>query len=418
MNDFYVAHTFHPVGQGLFVSGQLAKNPLNSPTFSWVYDCGTSSIRSLITWEVDRLVEHTEPFQQTARPSLDLVTLSHFDQDHINGLTTLLSKFTIKVLLLPYIPLAQRLLLAFSAGVDSQSAVIELYLDPVQFIRTIEGADGIGQFIMVPPSSEAPGTEGGGEPLGEGGGDATYELGRDQSVEPEPASQTNVKWLKQNGRITYGAVWEFVPYNDHKVTRRDAPNFEKAVVEQAENLKLASDEPQRKAALAELRKLYDKEFGKSSAQRNVISLFLYGGPIGKVRISDHWPHCEFCWHWDHHPHHRRMRHSQSNRCGILLTGDGSLDTPARLDALVNYLTPNDRLAKVSSFQVMHHGSAGSWHSGVAAAISPDHSVFCSNPADKRYRHPHRDVVQDFICYGPQQVDCRRGFSTHYRVWKT
>jgi beta-lactamase superfamily II metal-dependent hydrolase len=99
-----------------------------------------------------------------------------------------------------------------------------------------------------------------------------------------------------------------------------------------------------------------------------------------------------------------------------MTGDGYLDTPERLQALVKYFEPHGRLAKVSVLQVMHHGSNKNWHKGVAATLSSDRSIFSSDPNHRGFSHPHRDVVEDFICYGPQQVNSRRGFSMCSVLW--
>jgi hypothetical protein len=180
-----------------------------------------------------------------------------------------------------------------------------------------------------------------------------------------------------------------------------------------------NSESKRKTALGKLRKIYDDEFGKTPFRRNVISLFLYGGPMSAARSFTGlsptaclpWCAHPFFWHYcDRHNLQWLQQSSDSQRVGFLMTGDGYLDTPERLKALLKYFEPYGRLAKVSALQVMHHGSKNNWHQGVASAISPDYSVFCSDPSHKKFGHPNRDVVEDFTCYNPQQVDRRRGLS--------
>ena len=87
----------------------------------------------------------------------------------------------------------------------------------------------------------------------------------------------------------------------------------------------------------------------------------------------------------------------------MFTGDGYLDSPARLDALVDYLSPQ-RVAQVGVFQVMHHGARGNWHQGVANRFAPLVSVFSSDPGRGATYHPHSEVLRDFWPYGPAQAD--------------
>jgi hypothetical protein len=62
------------------------------------------------------------------------------------------------------------------------------------------------------------------------------------------------------------------------------------------------------------------------------------------------------------------------------------------------------MSRVSCFQVMHHGARGCWHNGIAKSLSPNISVFSSNPEHKSLMHPHAEVVKDFLPYHPVQVD--------------
>ena len=394
-----VGQTFHPVGQGLFTSGFITTCDSN-PEFQWVYDCGTSNSQKLIQRAVDGLAHGI------TNEELQMVVLSHFDRDHINGLIILLDKFKIKLLILPYIPLTERLMQAFADGVDSQSEEIGIYIDPIGAIRKLGEEGSIEQIVLVPPSNEAPTAELEGEPLLDGPDGLNIKKGTSCADDNDAVDTYNVIWLEPNSRITYRNTWEFVPYNDHCITRKNNQNFENQVMERADQLRTVATDQARKEALKQLRAIYDAEFGKTPFEKNVISLFLYGGPIGLYQIDKCCP--LFGWQY--------MKPS-STRCGFLMTGDGYLDNETRLDALTSFLEPHGRLAKVSTFQVMHHGSKRNWHRGVASTISPDHSIFCSNPRFKNYNHPNPEVVLDFNCYGPEQVDENRGFSTFHLLSK-
>jgi hypothetical protein len=84
-----------------------------------------------------------------------------------------------------------------------------------------------------------------------------------------------------------------------------------------------------------------------------------------------------------------------------------LDTPDRLDRLVALYSNGSRISRARILQVMHHGASGNWHCGVAAALAPRVSIFCSEPG--RYGHPHADVLRDFWPFGAVQADDNFGF---------
>ena len=83
---------FHPVKQGLFASGVLYKANTPRPLFLWVYDCGTVSSQSPLEWP--EKVAELKRFAH-GKESIELLTLSHFDNDHISGVTALLGQFSV-----------------------------------------------------------------------------------------------------------------------------------------------------------------------------------------------------------------------------------------------------------------------------------------------------------------------------------
>src|SRR5438034_1068539 len=79
---FHFHYNFHPVGQGLFASGRIYRDLDQSWFFQWVYDCGTSSSQKFV---LDELA-HLNAFNN-GRGRIDLATISHFDHDHISGIS-------------------------------------------------------------------------------------------------------------------------------------------------------------------------------------------------------------------------------------------------------------------------------------------------------------------------------------------
>lgn len=426
--------SFHPIGQGIFSSGGLSDDHPIEVQFRWVYDCGTvKRWQRQLGQEIQRYASFAGS-SPTGRPVLDLVFVSHFDLDHVSGLVELLSTFDVDALVLPYLPLWQRVASAvLSARFDNPDAQA-FFTNPVAFIASVEGAR-VRRIILVPPSDGQAGfgDDGDGQPQG---GDSPNEppsirLTRARKATPddipyeEASSLGNgragqqVMWLEPGGRILAPGGWEFVPYNDPKPAMRATPGFRLAVRRHAKEL-LDGPPAQRSAALGKLKEIYKKTFGATPKNKNEISLFVYGGPTFSSQwhasVADyvslaaggaHGPcesgQCAMC---------NGMPAGTSSKAAILYTGDGYLSTDDQFHSLYRYLGPT-RLSKVGTLQVMHHGSKHNWRRGLAARIAPLQSVFC---ADKSYshHHPHDEVWNDFEAFGATKVDARRGH-TRFQV---
>ncbi|WP_242187104.1 hypothetical protein [Sphingomonas sp. CARO-RG-8B-R24-01] len=384
--------TWWPVGQGLFWSGRLAG--ARSGTFNWVYDCGSSSGAK----ERDAAIRRFR--QRLGGQPIDVVVLSHFDRDHINGIVALIRGVSVRTLLLPYIPLWQRLLIAIGEGLTEADAAFGFYLDPAAFLAGIDGG-GIGEVVFVPaagPDDVVPGPE---DPIdpdpGIEGGKPEYGSpppGSEDDPAILPATNIEVRFLQPQGRIVVPSLWEFVPYNDASMQPLTSPTF----VSQAKALaKNFLDHPaQRSSTLQKLKQLYQHTFGAGSTPANLISLFLYSGPVG-ARI-------EFDAVAATAPFARR--HGQDN-LAQLATGDGYVDDPARLAALQRFFSAG-RIARAGLFQVMHHGSRENWQDGLGAAFKPAASIFSSDPGFT-HGHPHPEVLRDFWPWYPVRVDKHSGF---------
>lgn len=74
----YVKRTFHPVGQGAFFTEQFYSDDADTLLYNVVYDCGSKSrdIKS----QMERTIR--DAFHE--RKKVDVLFLSHFDDDHIN----------------------------------------------------------------------------------------------------------------------------------------------------------------------------------------------------------------------------------------------------------------------------------------------------------------------------------------------
>ena len=137
---------FYPVGQGLFSFGQVEFAWLDR-RFSWIFDCGTSSASRLVDSAIadiqSRLAGSAE-----SRPVLDIVCISHFDRDHVNGLTKILESFNVRMLLLPLLPLYARL--AILAVEEADEELTSFVLEPAAFVKRRAGGD-VERIIFIGP---------------------------------------------------------------------------------------------------------------------------------------------------------------------------------------------------------------------------------------------------------------------------
>jgi beta-lactamase superfamily II metal-dependent hydrolase len=416
--DYTFHYHFESVGQGLFAWGCIHQKDDRALRFTWVYDCGTTSKQHFVTDAIARYERYLG-----IRKRIDLLTISHFDGDHISGVAELIKKFKIGTLLLPYTDLKQRLIYAFEHGVAPNSNLMDFYLDPTGYLTRLAGP-GIDRILIVPSGNgEGPAMpEGNPEVPGDGNfPPLKFEIDRGENLkesagetvagQPAADKTTSVEYLRRSSKLQLPNLWEFVPYNEDPI-EGISKRFE-SVVEKVKTQLLAPDSPKSREVLLDfLKEVYDEEFGDDSYERNVISLSLYSGPIypswKRVRLCHYYP-VNFnrsvvrARLWQNMP-----LKGDINRCSILYTGDGYLDTPRRLDCFVNYFL-NARIVATGVFQVMHHGAEDNWHKGVAARIAPLFSVFSSDPEHKKYKHPHAPVLHDFWRYGAVQVDKRKGF---------
>lgn len=392
-----------PVGQGLFASGMIAG--IGREPMTWVYDCGTSSSRTHLTSSLNSFARQQAGY---GVGRIQLAALSHFDRDHLNGLVDLIKLFPIRTLLLPYVAPWRRLLIAVDLGVEAEDPDFGFFLDPIAYLSAVAG-DRIQEIVWVQasgpddlpidadevpgPPLEGPALDGVFIEVEEG--DPPQEYSNDPSAISSPS--TRVRFLRPGRRLVYAPLWEFVPYNDGELAPKVDRGFMLAV--EALREKFLQQPSARTKALADLKALYKSRF-TTDVERNQISLFLYSGPLSeRVRFKS----CPLC---------PPSKPSSLQSFSQMHTGDGYLTLGPRYDAFESFFKIQNRLSRSAFLQVMHHGSRANWHPGIAAKLAPQWSIFSSNPAHKAYGHPHAEVLRDFWCYRPTQVDKHHGFSFH------
>ena len=213
-------YDYRPVGQGLFCRGELVFMERNHPRkiFQWVYDCGSEN-RDIVNGEVDLYRRHLPDPKR-----LDLLVLSHFDQDHVEGVGRLLQGLPVDHLVLPYLTPAQRMLLAAGAGPNNPD-YIRFLVSPADYLLTLPGAE-IGMITFILPGQDPLPPEGGGTqgtaPTGdqptkillEGNAPTKDEFWTDPGMVRHVGSgRTQVQVTRVARPMEVLGLWEFAFYN-------------------------------------------------------------------------------------------------------------------------------------------------------------------------------------------------------------
>ena len=249
MTEIRAVHRFFPVGQGLFATGSVefwppARRPRRiidtggplrpAPVgpYRWVYDCGSNSGKRLVTNAIDDLKSYCQG------EKIDLLTLSHFHNDHISGVVEMLNKLGAKTAMLPWAPLWQRLLIGFEQGLRAEDPEMLFYVDPVQYLIQ-EAGDGFEQVLFVMPSND----DGPPFPTEPTAIPEPREDLDDLEKPSEPGelvsygdlegayaeSDRRIRILRCGKKIVVYGVWEFLPYNDPSTKPDDTFGFDSKV---------------------------------------------------------------------------------------------------------------------------------------------------------------------------------------------
>lgn len=154
--SFNQEFTIHPVGQGLFYSGKITHNL--KVKFRMVFDCGSVTSRAGQE-EVAIYRDHNFVNGKT----LDLLVISHFDQDHVNHIGLLLAGgIKVKKLVMPFITFSERLFLIakhleINKGYKPDNDFfIRFTIDPLETLSENIGGDSEVFLIANEPNEPIP----------------------------------------------------------------------------------------------------------------------------------------------------------------------------------------------------------------------------------------------------------------------
>jgi hypothetical protein len=413
MARIYFQYRFHAVGQGLFASGSLTSFE-EKRNFNWVFDCGSSSRRVYLQREISGYSKSLE------RKPINLFSLSHFDEDHINGAKELLSRQAVDLLVMPYFTLAERILIALGTpGISND--YLGFLVDPVGYMYAA-GGDNLRRVVLIAGGGEGPGdSEEGPPPGGADNPEGAWEL-RIPETEPleSPAAEDlrgisdsgpirNVRVIGHQMPFIVGGVWEFLFYNE-SIPPEQAARLRSPVAAILRNFRNTDGSYNGTELLREIKPLYVKEFGSSGLGQNRISLIEYSGPMGNQRKGSD------CFNGGLLPAgvntspfpeswHLYFTYYHASKTSIGYFGDFPLTTPERIADVRAHFGPR-RWDRLEIVQIPHHGSAHSWYDGASGEFRHEISVISS--ARYSEHHPSPNVLDDLSTHMPILVNELQG----------
>ena len=372
-----------PVGQGLFYSGLFYSGLFYSGLFygyKLIYDCGGSNERQVKSAIESYVEKYSDP---EGFLKIDMLIISHFDSDHINGLPCLIEKCSVidKIYIPYYGGIESYLLLVayiYGYGENFSNKVKEIVA-----VNTPETNNEIGRF----------------------GEESNMEKYKIHEVVYRKVNEQEISDIEKQ------ISWKFKFYN--RVI--DGKSNVKAEIDKLiQNIEcknktlegILTEKPEE--ARAGLRRIYDSYCQRSSgdkSKQNQSSLCLYHSPSVRDRYVSF---------YSYNTYYFRKRIlllmgdesltvSGNRDCfGTLLTGDISLKTKSEYTEFLNHY--RQEIVKTRFFLVPHHGSDKNWNNSI---INDYHGIsifLCSAGIKNNYHHPNEGVLRD-ICHSGKILRC-------------
>ncbi|GKX58079.1 hypothetical protein [Leminorella grimontii] len=369
--EYLVRECFHAVGNGTLFTGQI-KEIEGSGVFNWVYDCGSTSKRTIC----NTLNNLPNWFGSTSQP-IDMLVISHFDDDHVNGLEVLLRTYNVKKLVFPFTEWAQSIREISIGGQKGVSpSVALLQLNPAKWLEVNGLENRIDEILFV---------------QGEGysdevtAGSAFFEFGDSVNSlikidkihhnQQENTSSGSFEFMFYNAVKPFsvlGLIYESDGQTYAKRSKMPMPDVKAEIEKIVMSLNLHKDINKLPANWRKtLKGCYEKHFGNSSYAKNNISLCMYAAPSIKSCLE-------------------AVTSRKPLTLATLFTGDINLTAAVISDMEAHF--GEKCWSSLGMVQIPHHGSKNSWPQGNAIRFNNAQFVQCATPT--KINHPHKDVTED------------------------
>lgn len=341
-----MTRTFHSVGQGALYSEKF-KN------FTMIYDCGSSSKKS-------RIEDELKSFK-VKNNVINSVFISHFHNDHINGLKFLIDNFTIKYLFLPLLTEFEKILWVLENAIhETMDDFIEgIILDPEENIK----GSSTPRIIRISPNN---------------GNENEVSFDENQDLPP------NIKEINSGTKLLINSNnWMFVPFHfrNNKRTECFITKLKKEYTDI--DTKKAIEFVKDKKKFNKIKKSY-KNFEKEiDGSLNSTSLVLYSGPSINQKSLKFISYVSF---------RNLFLGCFTGNAGCIYFGDYEANGESEWYDFNSYFYQYwDNLGSV---QIPHHGSVKNYRKEINEK-KPVISIL-SYGKNNPYGHPSESVIKDIL----------------------
>lgn len=336
--------TIHPVGQGAFYS-EVFENE-GSVVFTMVYDCGTETPNN----KMDKsLNEQIRAFSDSINHSIDLLFVSHFHSDHINGLYDLTNNCRVRRTVIPMLTEEMVLL----SRVRNLVRYGEKALPEDDIIRGLyygkEYNDRFGVVEIVLPNNDSL-------------IDDSYPKQGDVIISGCEMAQNNV-------------FWKYIPFNSISPQCHKAKELKRILQKiMPADIQFNGDFDATKAVkehLDSIKKVYKDVM--RGANDNLYTLVVESSPVDGIMPQDRMKVCRGIYFGDFDYKSTDVRHK--------------------------LLSPSCRFvySNIGFVQVPHHGSKRNWNVDFLFG-APRHFAISAGTTNG-YHHPSFWVVEDIVTNG-------------------
>lgn len=351
---------FHPVGQGLFYTGQLANS-----CYNFVYDCGSEEQKTYIENSIESFKNSIQEYCNDMS-KIDCVFISHLHYDHFSGLQRLIRSFKIEKLFLPYIGWDKdfiQLILAYEIFCEKEDLELQSSDDARGLFRILstiyieKGWDTISEIIFTESDN------------------STTENGNTYSYNSFSVN------LEKND------YWNFVWFNK-RIDDEKLKSFADKVKAKLNELKIESIEDLiNQNAFDVIKQIYIGVFGNNLNVTSTVLLHYPSFNPLSLRTNAYNTNAKTI----DYINLLRKRNSKNNFF-TMLTGDAEID-----DYIKNQISKHFDFDKesISILQVPHHGAKDNWNKLKKLEANVDVYVI-SYGLGNTYHHPNKTVVNSIM----------------------
>ena len=337
--------TFHPIGQGAFYTERYN---FRKDDFTIVYDCGSLTFREK---KMEKRIKSTFPKNH----SIDILFISHFHADHINGIEILAKHCKIKKVIMPLIDDQAKILVKVANLIGANFSDTRLIDSPEDIFGDIP-------IIRIDSTEINPNFDG---------------VSLDN---PTDISKIGSSTINQSGIVftpISGVDWFFIPFNYKHGERKNQ------FVDALKTHGLTFDKIDTINKINKNKDNIIKAYNKVDGDLNENSMILYSG-----KNSDDPIHC-----FDYNHHLYLHRHFHLNfQSGCLYMGDIDLNAPNIVSDIEAKLRP--LLPYIGTLQVPHHGSIHNFNNSIV--LKSIHCAIFSYGTTNSFGHPSDRVIGNII----------------------